>query len=187
MPPPKVSPVSARRYRALVIAKRDEWIAAHDGKEHGWKAAVAAELGIKGQYVGMILKGDREAGRDAIDKAVAKLGLASEYFHVHRLGVEPDYRAYLGGGGTRLELDRHPVVQEYVLGHGPMPALVRDVYDAKLRAFGPSSITVGDIIGDVAKHKAADAGRASPARPADAEAVIDEARGQRKAGPRRRR
>lgn len=110
--------LAAQRYRRVVERMRDDWIA-KTGRDHGWKAELGRQLGVSGQFLGYIENGEREAGLDAVELAISRLGIAPEYFHSTRLGADPDHRRFLARRGeTRVVLDELPGLAAYEQEHG---------------------------------------------------------------------
>lgn len=66
--------------------------------EHGGnKSAVAELVGVSQPFVAMALTGERDAGLDAIEKAVKALKLTRRFFYDGALGDSPDYRDHRVG------------------------------------------------------------------------------------------
>jgi transcriptional regulator with XRE-family HTH domain len=79
-----------RRYLRLV----DELGAEEGAPAHGWVTAVARRLGITQGYLSRIQRRQRDAGPEAVDKAIARLRIRRAYFYDER---EPTtYKEYLG-------------------------------------------------------------------------------------------
>lgn len=79
-----------RRYRLLIEQIRDEL-----GAERGWMARAAERLGVTPEYVSMVAGGNREAGFDAITKAIDAVRLEPEFFFGLPHDESPNYREHL--------------------------------------------------------------------------------------------
>ena len=82
--------LAEHRYRLLVEQLRRE------DDRYGWKTRVGGLLGIASQHIGMIERGERKAGKDAVGRALQRLRLDPDFFYAGSEGDDLDYRDFIG-------------------------------------------------------------------------------------------
>lgn len=106
----KKKPVlAAERFIALVHQMADEL-----GHGTGWKATVAARLGVHPSLISQLANGTRNSvGLETINNAIETLGIDAEYFH-GEFGETPDYRAFMPEPVVSERPARYPEVEEFL-------------------------------------------------------------------------
>jgi transcriptional regulator with XRE-family HTH domain len=99
------------RYRLLLEQISDE-----HGGERGWQTRAAERLGVKPEFVNMVMKDRRSGELDAIGKAMDRLGLDAAFFF-GTFDAEPHYRDFVSKARAKVPneppfwrefLDRYP-------------------------------------------------------------------------------
>jgi hypothetical protein len=155
---------------------------------YGWQTRLAQLTGRHQTHLGRMAKGERGPGLDDVTAIVSELGVNERFFYDASLGDAPDYRDFVG---TRVERDDErgtPSAEAYIASLEAIGKPPSAEHAKRLRGI---RLSTGDMpIGAFeAAHRgwiAEDAGKVV-ARGAPIETKIDEARGQRRLEPVKKR
>lgn len=125
---------------------------------------------------------------DQIDKVVKKVGLRFEFFTDPTLGDAPDYRGFVGRRIDRDDTKGVPTVEGWLAMEAAAGRAVEPELVAHLRSFHARTgdIELEDVLALVRSWRARQADRRVIERPA-LETKIDEAKGQRRLEPAKKR
>jgi hypothetical protein len=172
-----------RRFLLLVDQFKEE-----NGEAWGWKSRLADRLGQDASTINKITTDARPVTKGMVNAAITKFPIDPRFFYDPSLGDAPDYRDFVG---TRVERDNErgtPNAEAYIASLGAIGKPPSAEHAKRLRSI---RLSTGDMpIGAFeAAHRgwiAEEAGKVV-ARGAPIETKIDEARGQRKLEPVKKR
>jgi transcriptional regulator with XRE-family HTH domain len=101
------APLGARR---MVVALR-QMLQEADVSQY----TIADRMKVSQSAVAQWRKGYPIPKQDKVDRFASTFGIRDEYFGDPALGDAPDYRAFLGRKGARIErIDGHPVLEDFI-------------------------------------------------------------------------
>lgn len=189
-PPLACKPFGMADKESLPVQRLRLFLAQYEAEHgYGWQTRLAGLTGRHQTHLGRLSRGERGPGLEDVSVIIDDLGVSERFFYDRDLGDAPDYRDFVKA--SRVDRDDAKGTQNAEAYIASQLAIGKPVSEEHARRLRSINMSGGDMpIGSFElAHRswlAEEAGRALPPRPGPV-GKIDEARGQRKIEPTKKR